>query len=62
MGTAQQKVLVQGIRVKLNQDESWEIGEDQTLCDELGKLRIENEVLREKLRLLSMQLNCTPDR
>ena len=62
VGTAQQKVLVQGIRVKLNQDESWEIGEDQTLSDELGKLRIENEVLREKLRLLSMQLNCTPDR
>lgn len=61
VGAAQQTVHVQGVRIKLNQDESWEIGHDLIDSCELERLRTENEVLREKLRLLSIQFNCTPE-
>ena len=61
VGAAQQTVHVQGVRIKLNQDESWEIGHDLIDICELERLRTENEVLREKLRLLSIQFNCSPD-
>ncbi|KAL5252134.1 hypothetical protein ACHWQZ_G015065 [Mnemiopsis leidyi] len=56
VGAAQQNLHVLGVKARLKEDESWEIGEDETDFNELQRLRAENDMLREKLRLLSLQV------
>ena len=61
VGAALQNLHVLGVKARLKEDESWEIGEKQRNHCELQKLKAENEILREKLRLLSLHLNRPPD-